>query len=262
MALVVSHMTCGYDQTPVVADVSFTLEAGRVTAVLGPNGVGKTTLFKAALGFLPAMSGTIAVDGEDLTQLDRAAVARALAYVPQRQNVPFAYTVEELVLMGRAPHLKLLQQPGPEDRDIARAALDAMGIAHLARKTANEISGGELQLACIARALAQRPRYLVMDEPTAALDFGNQARVLERVLDLAAGGIGVLMTTHDPAQAYALDADVVLLCRDGRSLSGPCRDVLSEEVLSQTYGVPVLVHAVERDGRTVECCAAIVRRPS
>lgn len=261
MALVVQNVSCGYGSTAVVRDVSFSLEGGGVTAVLGPNGVGKTTLFKAILGFLPVETGSIVIDGQPLAAMDRAAVARAVAYVPQKQNVPFAYRVEEIVLMGRAPHLRLLQQPGPEDRTIAREALEAMGIAHLAKKTATEVSGGELQLTCIARALAQQPRYLVMDEPTAALDFGNQARVLERVLALAASGIGVLMTTHDPAQAFALDAQVVLLRRGETPCAGPCRTVLTEETLSATYGVPVLVQTVERGGHFVECCAAVVRHP-
>lgn len=260
MALEVRDVSCGYGAGAVVQGVSFALEPGHVVAVLGPNGVGKTTLFKAILGFLPVEQGSIAVDGAALGAMARVEVARALAYVPQKQAVPFAYRVEEFVLMGRAPHLKLLQQPGPEDRAIARAALKEMGIDHLAKKTCTEVSGGELQLACIARALTQRPRYLVMDEPTAALDFGNQARVLRRVLDLADAGIGVIMTTHDPAQAFALDSDVVLLRRDEPAVAGPCRAVLTEETLSRTYGVSVAVGRLERGGRGVDCCVALVER--
>ncbi len=260
MALEAKDVAVGYGDETVVRDANFSLEAGKVMAVLGPNGVGKTTLFKAILGYLPLDDGTIEIDSEDIRGMSRPAIARAIAYVPQKRVVSFSYTIEEIVLMGRAPHLKLLQQPGPEDRAIAREALDEMGIAHLAKKAANEVSGGELQLAAIARALAQRPRYLVMDEPTSALDFGNQARVLERVLDLAASGIGVLMTTHDPAQAFALDADVVLMQRGGRTQFGPVRQVLTEQTLEQAYGVPVAVEAIQRHGQTVECCVALVRR--
>ncbi len=258
MALVASDVTCGYGDEAVVRDVSFALEAGRVLAVLGPNGVGKTTLFKAVLGLLPLTGGSIEVDGKPAAKMSRPELARAMAYVPQSQNIPFSYTVEEVALMGRAPHLKLLEQPGPEDRDIARRALDEMGIGHLAKKTCTEVSGGELQMVAIARALAQQPRYLVMDEPTASLDFGNQAKVLRRILDLTEGGIGVLLTTHDPEHAFALRSDVVLLQRDGRCLEGPYREVLAEETLSATYGVEVLVRSLPYKGRSVDCCMALV----
>lgn len=258
MALVARDVVCGYGDGSVVGGVSFSLEGGHVVAVLGPNGVGKTTLFKAVLGLLPLEGGSIEVDGEPASSMGRSEFARALAYVPQSQNVPFAYSVEEAVLMGRAPHLKLLQQPGPEDREIALRAMEEMGIGHLAKKTCTEISGGELQMVAIARALAQQPRYLVMDEPTASLDFGNQAKVLRRVLDLAKGGIGVLLTTHDPEQAFALRADVVLLQRGGRCLTGRYREVLTEETLSQTYGVDVLVRSLPYGSRSVDCCMALV----
>lgn len=257
MPLVASDIECGYGDGPVVKGVSFSLDHGHIVTVLGPNGVGKTTLFRAVLGFLPIDGGTIELDGKPLESLSRPEVARTIAYVPQKQNIPFAYTVEEAVLMGRAPHLKLLQQPGPEDRKIARDALDELGLGHLAKKPCTEVSGGELQMICIARALAQQPSYLVMDEPTASLDFGNQAKVLEQIMSLAQSGIGVLLTTHDPEQAFALESDVVLLQRGHRCRSGACEHVLTEEALSETYGVDVLIQKLSHKGREVTCCMAL-----
>lgn len=259
MALAVDDISCGYGEKPVIEHVGFRLEPGSVTAILGPNGVGKTTLFKATLGFLPLESGSVTIDGRKTVDMSRSEIARAIAYVPQIQNIPFAYTVEEAVLMGRAPHLRLLQQPGPEDHRIAREALETMGIGHLAKKTCTEVSGGELQMVSIARALAQQPRYLVMDEPTASLDFGNQIHVLERVIELTESGIGVLMTTHDPEQAFSLKSDVVLLQRGHACRCGYYRDVLTEEALGETYGVDVLVRPIPYGGKSIECCMALIK---
>ena len=254
MAFEAIGLSCGYGDEPVVRDVSFSLEPREVLCVLGPNGVGKTTLFKTLLGFIPAKAGEVRVDGRPLGSMSRTEVARAVAYVPQSQTLPFSYSVEEFVLMGRAPRLRLLQQPGPDDRRVVREVMARMGIEHLAKKPCTGVSGGEMQLACVARALAQEPCYLVMDEPTASLDFGNQARVLALVGELAEAGIGVVMTTHDPAQAFSLRSQVVLLQSASRCLAGPVREVLTEEELSRTYGVEVWVGDLSRGGREVACC--------
>ncbi len=257
MALTVEGLSCGYGNTCVVEQASFALDQGRVIAVLGPNGVGKTTLFKAVLGFIPARKGSIVVDDSPITSLSRSQIAQRIAYVPQQQTLPFSYTVEDVVLMGRAPYLRLLQQPGPEDYAAVKHALALMGIDHLAKKACSEISGGELQMAFVARALAQQPRYLIMDEPTASLDFGNQMHVLERIMSLAEQGIGVLLTTHDPTQAFTLKSDVLLMQRESRQQYGYYRDVLTEDALRRTYGVDVLVRSVPHEGRSVECCMAL-----
>ncbi|MDR3053510.1 MAG: ABC transporter ATP-binding protein [Coriobacteriales bacterium] len=260
MALVVEGLCCGYaEDKPIIKNLDFSLGAGKVTTVLGPNGVGKTTLFKAILGFLQPRTGSITIDGKAIAAMGRAELARAIAYVPQIQSMPFAYTVEETVLMGRAPHLKLLEQPRSKDCAAALHAMELMGIDHLAKKTCTEISGGERQMVFIARALAQEPQYFVMDEPTASLDFGNQVHVLERIIDLTQGKTGMLISTHDPSQAFTLKSDVLVMQHGYRCCSGYYRDVLTEELMHQTYGVEVIIRSIPYAAKQIECCMALIK---
>jgi iron complex transport system ATP-binding protein len=174
---------------------------GEAVALLGPNGGGKTTLLKTLLGLLLAVSGEALLDGEPLLVLPVAERARRLAYVPQAHAGAFAFTALEMVTMGRTARGGLLGRPGPRDLAVARAMLDQMGVGHLGDRPYTMVSGGERQLMFVARALAQEPRYVVLDEPTASLDFGNQGLVMRRIRELAATGLGVLFTTHDPNQA-------------------------------------------------------------
>jgi len=259
MALVISSLSCGYGNTEVINGLSFDVDAGcgRVLTILGPNGAGKTTLLKVILGFLRPTLGSVEVDGAATFSLPRRELARLLAYVPQSQAVPFNYPVEDFILMGRAPHLGLLQQPGAEDREVARRIMHQLGIEQLAAKTCAGISVGELQLAYIARALTQQPRYLVLDEPTANLDYGNQMRVLERILNLAHDGIGIIMTTHNPEQAFILESQVVLLQGGGRYFFGNCNDILTEARLRETYGIDVLIRPLAYEGHELTTCRAL-----
>jgi iron complex transport system ATP-binding protein len=243
--LEVRALAFGYAGRNVGRDVSVALVPGEVLCVLGPNGSGKTTLFKTVLGLLPPQAGTVALDGADLRSLSRVAIARLAGYVPQGYPAHFAYTVREFVLMGRAPHVATLATPGKRDRDIAMQALHVMGIAALADRALTEISAGERQLALIARALAQEARVLIMDEPTASLDFGNQVRVLEKIGELARQGIAIAFSTHDPDHAF-LAAQRALLLSEGRMLAlGTPREVIREETLERLYKVSVQVLAVQ-----------------
>jgi iron complex transport system ATP-binding protein len=165
---------------------------------LGPNGCGKTTLFRTILGLLPRQGGSVRLDGHDLATLSRRDVAQRIGYVPQAQAGYFPFTVREMVLMGRTAHLSLFATPSPRDDAVAERMLDTLGMLHLADHRYTEISGGERQLALIARALTQEPKLLVMDEPTANLDFGNQLLVLDRIGTLARQGMAIILSTHDP----------------------------------------------------------------
>jgi iron complex transport system ATP-binding protein len=239
MSLAASALAYGYPAREIGRDIELALKAGEVMALLGPNGHGKTTLLKTLLGLLPARGGGLSLDGQPLAALGIGARARALGYVPQAHAGTFAFTVAEIVLMGRTAHAGLFAAPSAHDHAVARAMLERLGITALAERPYTEISGGERQLALVARALAQEPRYIILDEPTASLDFGNQGKVMAQIRRLAAEGLGVLFTTHDPNQALRY-ADRVMLLRDGRALaSGPAATLLTPDNLVALYGSAV-----------------------
>ena len=255
--LSVEGLDFGFPGRTIGRDVSFTLQAGEVMCVLGPNGGGKTTLFRTLLGLLDPHAGSIRLDSSSLTTLSRAEIARRVGYVPQGHAGYFAFTVHEFVLMGRTAHLGVFSVPGKQDRQVAERALESLGIAHLADKPVTEISGGERQLALVARALAQEPKLLVLDEPTASLDFGNQVRVLQRISALAASGISILFSSHDPDHAF-LCARRALLLAEGRVLEiGAPRAVIRPDTLERLYGVSVKV--IDLGGGAHTCLPAVSR---
>lgn len=257
-ALEARGLSCGYGQRAVLSGVDVQLAPGQVLALLGPNGVGKTTLFKTMLGFLPAQAGEVLIGGRAASSLSRREFAREVGYIPQLHAPAFSYSVRDVVLMGRTPHLSGLSSPGAADVSAADAAIERMGISRLANRDYASLSGGERQMVLIARALAQAPRVLVMDEPCASLDFGNQARLLEQVLEVAAGGMAVVMTTHDPNHAFLLDGDVLCLGRGGVASRGRAREVLTEDLMEELYGVPVAVDRVQSRGISSMACMPMV----
>jgi len=213
-AIATDGLGIGYGQKQVGHDITLRLAEGEILCLLGPNGSGKSTLLKTLLGLLPAHAGSVDVLGRPLAQWPRRELARQLGYVPQAHSGEFPFTVEEIVLMGRTAHMPRYAVPGAEDRRIAHESLDTLGIRALAPEPFTHISGGERQLALIARALAQQPSILIMDEPTASLDFGNQLRVLEKIRRLKQEGLAILLCTHQPEHAARL-ADRVALFKDG-----------------------------------------------
>lgn len=241
----------GAGARPALNQVSLTIPAGNITAILGPNGSGKTTLLRLLLGVLQPATGQVLLGGRPRSAFSRAEQSRLIGLVPQSEHVPFDFTVLEYVLLGRAPYLGPLDLPGPEDRRIAGQSLEKVGIGHLAERAVPSLSGGELQLATIARTLAQAPRMLLLDEPTAHLDLGNQGRLLQIMRDLRDAGGTLVVTTHDPNLAASV-ADLTVLMKDGQVLcSGSTEEVLTAPWLSQLYGTSILVHRL--DGHCLIC---------
>jgi iron complex transport system ATP-binding protein len=257
--LAAENLGYGFAHRAVGENVSFTLAAGEVLAVLGPNGSGKTTLFRTLLGLLAPKSGRITLGARDLTQWPAHERARLLAYVPQAHASHFPFYVRDVVLMGRTPHLGLFSAPGKHDREFAAESLRKLQIAHLADSLYTEISGGERQLVLIARALASEAEILVMDEPTANLDFGNQALILEEILRLKASGKTVLFCTHHPDHAF-LCADRALLLHGGRVLAdGPPAEIINAAALKTLYGIDVRVADVADSDRPLRLCQPRLR---
>lgn len=247
--LCATQLAVGYPGHAVGSGFELRLQPGQVLALLGPNGGGKTTLLKTLLGLLRPLGGQVELDGQPLHLLSATARARRLAYVPQSHVGAFAFSVADLVLMGRTAHGSLFAAPSPHDHAVAQAAIQRLGISHLAARPATMISGGERQLALIARALAQEAQLMVLDEPTAALDFGNQGKVMREVRRLADEGLGVLFTTHDPNHATRF-ADQALLIREGRTLaSGRVAEVVTQAQLERLYDAPVEALGATGGGR-------------
>ncbi|MCH4092485.1 ABC transporter ATP-binding protein [Acetobacter sp.] len=234
MTLEAQHLTCRRDHRLVLDAVSFTIGDGVLACLLGPNGAGKTTLLRAILR-LEKVAGKVLLDGEDLSILSPRETARRIAYVPQTHSVAFAYTVEDMVAMGRLSHARLGLFPGRDDQEAVSEALNLMNITHLADRTYTQLSGGEQQAVLIARALAQGGRTLLLDEPASALDFGQQKRLWTRLRELTDCGYTILCTTHDPLKAREI-FDEALLMRDGRLMEcGPAPTVLTDEGIEMLY---------------------------
>ena len=252
-------LSVGYGGIPILKDVSFDLGAGEAMCLLGPNGVGKTTLFKSMLGFLKPIAGHVEIDGEPIEGWSNRRLAQTVGYVPQSHTPPFAFPVIEVVTMGRMSHISAMGSPSQSDIDFAQSCLDRLGIGHLADKLYTQVSGGERQMVLIARALAQEPQILNMDEPTASLDYGNQVKVLRQIFRLTEEGLGVIMTTHFPDHAFLCATSVGLITREGVSFGAP-DEVVTEESLRRTYGVDVRI--IERhveDVGLLKSCVPIVR---
>jgi iron complex transport system ATP-binding protein len=248
--LTIDNLGFSYGVVPVVQDVSFTVTAGDMLGIIGPNGSGKTTLLKLISRLLRPQQGRVLIDGEDTSLLSYRALARTMAVVPQETHIHFDFTVEEIVEMGRSPYLSRFQAMSRRDRNIVTQAMEATNILSLAGRSVLELSGGERQRVIVARALAQEPEVLLLDEPTASLDINHEVEIFEllRTLTINEGLISIAVL-HDLNLA-AEYCDHLLLLSEGKvAASGLAEEVLSAENLSKVYGIDVVVYENRLTGR-------------
>ncbi|HLK01244.1 MAG TPA: ABC transporter ATP-binding protein [Streptosporangiaceae bacterium] len=235
------------ERTPVVKGVSTAISTGGWHALLGPNGSGKTTVLRAIAGLIP-YRGTITVDGATPKARDRA---RLIAYVPQAPTLPPDMLVSEYVLLGRTPYLRYLAGPGRHDHEVSRNAIERLDLAEFARRRLGTLSGGEVQRVVLARALAQEPRTMLLDEPTSSLDIGHQQHVLELIDELrTSGGLTVVSTLHDLTTASQYAHQLVLLDHGQVAAQGTPGEVLTAERIAEIYDARVHV-ATDESGHTI-----------
>lgn len=252
MSIDIQNLSFSYGERQVLKNITFSAQYGQLLSVLGPNGVGKSTLFRCMLGLLSPSGGSTTIDGADISTLSPAQMSRKIAYIPQSHSPVFNFSVFDMVLMGTTAQMGPFSSPGKAQEAQAMEALSRLGIDHLKNRGYGSISGGERQLTLIARAMAQQARILVMDEPSANLDFGNRIRVMQTVRHLTQSGYCVIQSTHDPDQAYFY-SDRILALYDGAVLAyGSPRDTMCNSLISTLYGVDVEVCSMRND--TVRVC--------
>ena len=236
----IRSISVNYGEIEILHKVSLDVDSGEVVSLIGPNGAGKTTMIRAISGVIPLISGSVLVDGQDLSVTPIAERARSLAVVPQARKLPPEYTVKQAVMMGRTPYLGWLGNPSANDIEKAHWAIDRTQISALADRRVDELSGGEQQLILVARALAQDSPVILLDEPTAHLDLHHQATILDLVHNLARErGLAVLMSLHD-LNLVSIFSDRIALIDNGQILAvGHPKDVLNQQLLSRVYQVPL-----------------------
>ncbi len=261
VAVAVTDLSFSYGRAGHRLDnVSLVLHEAEVCCLLGPNGAGKTTLIRCLLGFLRLEHGQVTIAGHDLARLSPKDLARLVAYVPQHTSTPFPFTALEIAVMGRTPHLGIVSTPSAADRTAALSELERLGIAHVPDRPFSALSGGERQLTLLARALLQRAPVLVLDEPTTALDYGNELQILQLISNLASAGQSVLMITHQPAHALTYADRAALMHRGQIVAQGRPVEIITSQRLSDLYGVPIEVARFPlpgQGGREVAACVPI-----
>ncbi|MGD1821694.1 MAG: ABC transporter ATP-binding protein [Pleomorphochaeta sp.] len=249
MSLKVNNLSFGYTKEKILENVSFEIKPGDFVCVLGKNGVGKSTLFKLLLGFLHKSEGEILIDEKPLESFNRKELARQVAYIPQYSTSAFTFSVFDTVLMGTTCRIDTLGSPKDKEKQIAYDALKKFNIEHLAHKNSSLISGGERQLVVLARAIAQGSKILILDEPTANLDYGNQFRVMQTISKLKEQGYSIILSTHNPEQAMWFSDKIMFL--DGKKVLayGNTQEIMSSKLLKQIYSIDI--DLIEKDGRMI-----------
>lgn len=252
MIFEVKNASFAYDaQHPVLKDISFGVEKGEILSILGSNGVGKTTLLKCMLGFLPWDSGDTYFENKPRKAYKENVFWKKVAYVPQSHTQPFPCSVKETVLMGRSAYLNVFSMPSKQDEKIAYEAMELCGITSIQDANINAISGGQMQLAYIARALCTKPEVMILDEAETGLDYANQQIVLQLLKKLSKqNDLTVIFNTHYPDHALDIADKTLLLCKDNTAILGKTMEILTEENLKKTFGIDIHLLECKIQGKT------------
>lgn len=256
--LTVDHMNFNYPKQPqCLADIHLEMNPGQITTILGPNGVGKSTLLQLICGLLTPTKGTIDLNHENVWTMAPAKRAKSIALVPQMNQIAgLPYTVIDYLLMGKTTNMGLFHKPSPKDYDEAEVILKRLDCVDLLERSCQSLSGGQLQLITVGKALMQSPKLLLLDEPTAALDYKNQVQILRLLKQLSQQDLAIVLTSHDPNQAILLDDQVALLSKDGHLNVGPMAEMVSAHNLSQIYETDLTVDYVPACQRLV--CTLVI----
>lgn len=251
MGITVRDLKFAYGSVPVLKGLEFSFDEGQMVCVLGKNGAGKSTLFRCLLGLQKGYQGEICMDGQDVRRMPAAELAKKVAYIPQNHNAAYAFSVRDMVLLGTTASVGNFGNPGKAQYEMADQAIRRIGIEALADRSYAEISGGEQQLTLIARALAQQAKILIMDEPCANLDYGNQMRLLQTLVKLSKEGYLILQSTHNPEHAF-LFADQAVALIDGKIAgAGKPQEILTKPLLEEMYHIKMDLYSVGENGMRV-----------
>ena len=258
MEIKLIDLVCGYSSVDIMGPIDIIFKTNEICCILGCNGIGKTTLFKTIMGFIPAKKGCITIDEMNISSMGQKKMAHYISYVPQAKNYSYQYSVLETIVMGRACHIKPYEIPSTRDYEISKSMLDKLGVSHLTNKLYSELSGGEQQIVLIARALAQEANFIVMDEPASNLDYENQKKVLDVMKKLSNNGIGVIMSSHSPDHAFYCGTNTLMITKDKRIIYGNNDEVLNQKNLKEVYGVDVeIISKKKADGTTLKTCCLL-----
>lgn len=247
MGVEIRNLNVSYGRHHVLKDVSFTVDSGKLVCVLGPNGVGKSTLFGCILGLNSQRDGVIEIDGSNIENMSIRQRAQLISYIPQSHSPIFSYSVKDIVLMSTESTIKGFGSPKKEQIKMAEDAMEKVGISYLADRKYTQISGGERQLVMIARALAQQAKTIIMDEPTSNLDYGNQIRVMTRIKELAKEGYTIIQSSHQPDQAFLYADEILVLYKGQVLIQGSPKDVLTQQIIHDIYGIDVEIKSLNED---------------
>lgn len=246
MKLAVENGSFGYKpDKKIFEEINFSIDSGDLLAILGPNGAGKTTLLRCIMGFLPFTCGKSTLNGQDILKIPTRKLWSKVSYVPQAKSATCSYTAGDMIMLGRGSNFGFFEKPSADDYEAVEKIIDEMNIGFLKDKFCNELSGGELQMVLIAKALASGPEVLILDEPESNLDFKNQLLVLNTISRLVANGMTCIFNTHYPAHALQRASKALILDKSGNSLFGDTLSIVTEDNIQNAFGVKAVIGEVE-----------------